>query len=692
MKKRYIILGSGGILLAIGLHLSWPYVTMLREFQLLQEIQDGAVPLSDLPEQILETNAEFITSETPSAVVNYDGVPNPERSAYFGDLHVHTALSFDAYAFGTTSSPSDAYRFARGEAINHPSGFGMQLKRPLDFYGVTDHAMFLGVVQEAADTSTPFSENEVSSYVHNINSGGNIHWTDQSKRYLAFARFLPEMINGIRDGSIDRDEVAKITQDAWADTIAAANTHYEPGVFTTFVGYEYTSSSNDFGNLHRNVIFRSSENLPKEPFSRFHSQNPEGLWDWMDGLREQGVESLAIPHNSNGSNGQMFKLVDWAGDPLDDEYAEQRLRNEPLVEITQVKGTSDTHPLLSKNDEWADFEIMRFRIATTLASEPRGSYVRNAYLRGLGLEEEGTVNPYKFGLIGSSDTHVAAPSLYENDYHAKVGVMDSDPADRGSVPMTGLRESLAKQFMPDFLKSVDGRNYVAARGYEMWGASGLAAVWAEQNTRESIYDAFRRKETFATTGPRIKVRFFAGYDWPEDMLASPDMISEAYSSGVPMGGDLLSDNGKAPKFLVWAVRDSLGAPLQRVQVIKGYVQDGEHHEMVYDVACSDGLQPDPRTHRCADNDARVDLTDCSISADRGTDELIALWEDPEFEASQDAFYYVRALENPTCRWTTWDALKAGVEPRSDLPQTIQERAWSSPIWYVEPSSQTTDVQ
>ncbi|MEM9670062.1 MAG: DUF3604 domain-containing protein [Pseudomonadota bacterium] len=692
VKKRYILIGALVALVAIGFHISSPYLTTLREYQQLQELRDDAIPLSDLPERILDVNQDVMSVSSTRSENAYQGRANPDRNAYFGDLHVHTALSFDAYAFGTTASPSDAYRFARGEAISHPSGFDMQLERPLDFYGVTDHAMFLGVVQEAADTSTEFSKNEISAYVHNINSDGSNHWTDQSRRYLAFARFIPEMIAGIRDGSVDRQEVAQITQDAWADTISAADTYYEPGTFTTFVGYEYTTSSNDFGNLHRNVIFRSSDNLPKEPFSRFHSQNPEGLWDWMDGLRAQGIESLAIPHNSNGSNGQMFKLEDWAGNPLDDEYAEQRLRNEPLVEITQVKGTSDTHPLLSTRDEWADFEIMPFRVATVLESEPQGSYVRDAYLRGLTLEEDGVLNPYKFGLIGSSDTHVAAPSLDEETYHAKVGVLDSNPADRGSVPLTGIRERLANRFLPSLTKEIDGRSYVAARGYDQWGASGLAGVWAEENTREAIYDAFRRKETFATSGPRIKVRFFAGHDWKEDMLQSTTLISNAYASGVPMGGDLLNEDSKHPSFLVWAVRDSLGAPLQRVQIIKGYVRDGEHFETVYDVVCSDGVIPDPETHRCADNGARVDLTDCSISNDRGSDELIQLWRDPEFDPMQDAFYYVRVLENPTCRWSTWDALKLGVSPRSDLPTTIQERAWSSPIWYMNPRSEERVVE
>ncbi|MEM9396507.1 MAG: DUF3604 domain-containing protein, partial [Pseudomonadota bacterium] len=235
---------------------------------------------------------------------------------------------------------------------------------------------------------------------------------------------------------------------------------------------------------------------------------------------------------------------------------------------------------------------------------------------------------------------------------------------------------------PDLTKQLEGRTYVSARGFEQWGASGLAGVWAESNTRESIYEAFRRKETFATTGPRIKLRFFAGYDWDEDLLRSKNLLSTAYDSGVPMGGDVLSKGATAPVFLVWAVADSQGAPLQRTQIIKGTVRDGHHQETVYDVTCSDGLIPDPHTHRCADNGAQVDLSDCSISSDRGDSEMMGLWRDPNFDPLQDAFYYVRVLENPTCRWSTWDALRIGVEPRPDLPRTIQERAWSSPIWYV----------
>jgi len=306
--------------------------------------------------------------DIPPDTFNANPESNAERNAYFGDLHVHTNYSFDAFAFGTVASPYDAYRFARGEAIKHPAGFDVQLGAPLDFYAVTDHAMFLGAVKEAADPTTEFSRYEHVQGLHNLNAPENQTFDSLPQRGEAFGDFLPDSMAMIGAGTLDQALVHKIARDAWSDTIRAAEVFNDPGNFTTFVAYEYTSSTDDRGNLHRNVIFQGADRLPSVPFSRFHSQNPEGLWDWMDGLRQNGIEALAIPHNSNGSNGQMFKLVDWANNPLDEEWARKRIRNEPLVEITQVKGTSETHPLLSDSDEWADFEIMPYRIATTWVS------------------------------------------------------------------------------------------------------------------------------------------------------------------------------------------------------------------------------------------------------------------------------------------------------------------------------------
>lgn len=605
---------------------------------------------------------------------------NEQRNAYFGDLHVHTGYSFDAYVFGNSSTPDDAYRYAKGQALDHPSGYRIQLQQPLDFYAVTDHAMFLGLVRAAADTSTEFSRYEIAEPLHDINAWYNMSEWSIGKRTRNFATFLTAAVGGLLDGSIDSEMTTAVTKSAWRDTIRAADEAYIPGSFTTFAAYEYTTSTDDMGNLHRNVIFRGTDRLPAMPFSRFNSQDPEGLWDWMDGLRDQGIESLAIPHNSNGSNGQMFKLTDWADDPMDDDYTVRRLRNEPLVEITQIKGTSDTHPLLSKNDEWADFEIAPYRVATKLYSEPAGGYVRDGYLRGLQLAAGGVANPYKFGLIGSTDTHNSASSFNEKTYFSKVGLVDGTAELRGSVPASFTYGTIMKKLVPDAVKEVDGKDYLAGSSFEYWSASGLAGVWAEENTRESIYAAFRRKETFATSGPRMKVRFFAGYDFVPNLLDAPQPMASAYRDGVPMGSNLSAVAGREPSFLVWAMADPNGTALQRVQVIKGYLENGEHRERIFDVACSDDLMPDPTTGLCPDNGAAVNLADCSTTGELGAAELKALWQDPEFDPEQEAFYYVRVLENPTCRWSTWDAIREGVEPRSDLPSTIQERAWSSPIW------------
>ncbi|MFT5936377.1 MAG: hypothetical protein ACI85S_001441, partial [Pseudohongiellaceae bacterium] len=590
--------------------------------------------------------AQVVTNAGPSTTSEF----NADRNAYFGDLHVHTMYSFDAFIFGTTSSPSDAYTFAKGGTIQHPAGFDMKLDVPLDFYGVSDHAFYLGVLREMANPDSEISKHEIAEGMSTLG--------DSDDRGSKFSRIL-SFIRSERASEINDPNIVK---SAWDDIIESANRHNDPGNFTTFVAYEYTTTANDGGNLHRNVIFRD-DNVPDLPFSRLDSKNPEDLWQWMDRNRAAGIESLAIPHNSNGSNGNMFMLTDWSGNPLDSAYANQRMRNEPLIEITQVKGTSDTHPALSPNDEWAAFEIMPFMVASQLASQPEGSYVREAYRNGITLQEQQGFNPFKFGVIGSSDTHNATYAGDEDDYWSKVGLRDSDGVKRGSVPLDEPRDN--------------GELY-ADTYYNTWSASGLAGVWAEENTREAIYNAFRRKETFGTSGPRIKARFFSGYDLPE--IDDADLASKAYSGGVTMGSDLLADADRAPSFIAWVARDPNSAPLQRVQIIKGWVENGESQEAVYDVACSDGGIVDPVSHRCPDNGAQVNLADCRISSGLGAAELKASWQDPEYDPTQNAFYYLRAMENPSCRWSTWDAIRAGVEPRSDLAATIQERVWSSPIW------------
>jgi hypothetical protein len=580
-----------------------------------------------------------------------------DRNAYFGDLHVHTRLSFDAYIFNVRASPDDAYRYARGESIAHASGYDVRLvDAPLDFLAVTDHAEYLGVLQAMNDPNNALSR---------ISYAPGLFSREVAKITQAFQR----VGNSLRDGKyIEEMRSPETRTAAWRSVIESAERNYQPGRLTTFIGYEYTSAPHG-KNLHRNVIFRNSR-APDLPFSALESQNPEDLWNWMDAQRRRGIEALAIPHNSNGSDGSMFAQTTWSGQPIDRAYAELRARNEPLTEITQVKGTSDTHPALSPNDEWGNFEIMPTYIGSTqMVTKFEGSYVRRALQQGLLFEETIGANPFEFGLIGASDTHNAAGATREDHFFGKVGVTDGTAERRGAIPAGGRRTW--EGYAPS--------DSVAR--FATWGAAGLAGVWAEENTRESIYAALRRKETFATTGPRMRVRFFAGYDLPADLLNRPDLVRIAYRSGAPMGGSVTARARGAPKFLVWALRDPTAGWLQRVQIIKGWTENGAPKEAVFDVACSDGLAVDPATHRCPPNGAKVDPATCAVSEHKGAVELRSMWTDPTYNPRQHAFYYVRVLENPTCRWSTWDALRNGVPPNPSVPMFIQERAWSSPIWF-----------
>lgn len=578
------------------------------------------------------------------------------RDAYFGDLHVHTMLSFDAYIFGTRATPDEAYEYAKGRRLKHPAGFDMQLNKPLDFLGVTDHGIYMGMIPAMERPDSSVGKHPLSRQIQGAGSA--------AERAGVFQQVRSFIRNPAGDDLFD----PAVVRSAWQDTIEAAERHNDPGRFTAFIAYEFSASGQAQENLHRNVVFRGG--APIMPFTARDSNDPEDLWAWMDAQRADGIESLAIPHNSNGSDGLMFSPTRLDGSPMDSGYADQRMRNEPLVEVTQVKGTSETHPLLSPNDEWAGFELMQTKVGSVEPSRASGSYVREAYRNGLARSVAEGFNPFRFGLIGSSDTHVAAGSYSESDYWSKAGLLDGTPVQRGSVP---LPDSAPEQ--PRYAAS-------AAANLETWGASGLAGVWATENTREALYAAFRRKETFATSGPRMRVRLFAGFDLAP-LVAGSDRIEALYRAAVPMGSDLIGAGKATPEFFVWAIRDPDSAPLQRLQIVKGWVNaDGSTDERIYDVACADGLQVDPDTRRCPDNGATVDLATCEFGSDRGAAELEAVWRDPQFDAQQQAFYYVRVLENPTCRWSTWDALRAGVAPRPGLPATIQERAWSSPIWYA----------
>ncbi len=637
---------------------------------------------------------------------SHQSIPiNIERNAYYGDLHVHTRYSFDAYVFGVTATPDDAYRYAKGEAIKHPLGFDMQLREPLDFYGVTDHGFFMGMIEAYADTSSPASRYPWAKPYHNLNREENLTIDSSNERINIFSASLGKTINNpyplwhpkvIKAWFTRNTQLAlksfdyNIHKSAWEDIATTAEKHNDPGNFTTFIGYEFTSSTPiEGGNLHRNVIFNSNK-IPIRPWTRIDSINPEDLWDWMDNLREKGVDSIAIPHNSNGSNGQMFEVETFRGDAIDSAFSDKRMRNEPIVELTQVKGTSETHPLLSPDDEWANFEIMDRRVGSVppTYSLPAGSYSRDAYLRGLTLEWKGQGNPYKFGVIGSSDTHTGGGAMDEFNYWSKTGILDGTPQGRGSVPLSNDQIQRLKDYSEQYQQPTSTftteQGTYSQTGFDQWGASGLAVAWAENNTREAIFNAFKRKETFATSGSRIAVRFFAGYDMNAINLDSPTLVKSAYARGVTMGADLPAQGSQVPEFIIWAQQDKNAAPLQRVQIIKGWVESGSGtpHEKVYDVACSDNLKVDLKTHRCPDNGARVNIKDCSISNDKGATELKTHWRDPDFDPEIKAFYYVRVLENPTCRWSTWDAIKVGVKPREDLHKTIQERAWTSPIWYI----------
>ncbi len=695
--RNLIILIVGLYILTLGLvyvdvYDSRPLISLFKKMQ-----SDSALEVVD-----------FSVDSTKNS--NSRPMPNKDRNPYYGDLHVHTKYSFDAYVFGVTASPDDAYKYAKGAAVKHPLGYEMKLREPLDFYAVTDHGFYMGMIQAYADTSTDISQNDFAEPFHNLNRLDNLTVESAGERSNIFSSVLgatiikpyPDWHPNLLKAYFSRNTQGAlrsfdydIHKSAWADVARSANEHNDPGNFTTFIGYEFTTSTDiEGGNLHRNVIFESSK-ASIRPWTRIDSINPEDLWTWQDRLREKGVDTISMPHNSNGSNGQMFEMESFKGNALDVEYAEKRMRNEPLVEITQVKGTSETHPLLSPDDEWADFEIMDVRVGSRppTYSKPSGSYVREAYLNGLTLEFTKQGNPYKFGLIGSSDTHVVASSLDESNYWSKVGLLDGDPENRGSVPLKEENVARLEEYMRAFNQPISTvtleQGEYANTGFTQWGASGLAAAWAEENTRESLFAAFRRKETFATTGPRISVRFFGGYNLSSIDLNSESLVNEAYSKGVTMGADLLNNDDQIPEFIVWALRDMNSAPLQRIQIIKGWIDmnSGRPKEKVFDVACSDGLEPDPITNRCPDNGARVNINDCSITSNVGSSELKTVWKDPEFKVDDKAFYYVRVLENPTCRWSTWDAIKSGFKPREGLHETIQERAWSSPIWYIPKQSE-----
>lgn len=548
-----------------------------------------------------------------------------DKFAYFGDLHVHTGWSLDAFAFGVVATPDDAIRFAKGEAIDHVSGTRIQLRTPLDFIAITDHAEYLGVFAAMREKDHPLSK---STLAQDLNSG------EPQRIERGIARMKQSVFKSQPMSEFITED---IIESMWARSVRASDQGNKPGELTSFLAFEWSATPNA-ANLHRNIIFAGGpEAVPPTPFSAHDSQEPTALWNYLDHARIQYGEVLAIPHNPNLSNGLMFPTLGELG-----EDPAQRSRNEPLVEITQIKGSSETHPLLSPNDEWADFELLEELMGGGgVQGSPSGSYARDALKQGLLFSQDGSINPYKLGFVGSSDSHNASSPVEENNYSGKIGRGDGTPQTRregGSINSSNLHYS----------------------------AAGLTGVWAEENTREAIFAALTRRETFATSGTQIRLRF--------DALGNEN-------DRFPMGSILTDSGDKAPQFSARASMDTNSARLQRLQIVKGWLRDGKSMESVIDIACGSGDEPNAGNWRCPDADGAVDMKTCQTDPNAGASQLSVTWQDPDFRPDEQAFYYLRVLEHPSCRWSSWDSIRTGLNTPKGVPSTIQERAWSSPIWY-----------
>jgi hypothetical protein len=591
--------------------------------------------------------------------------PYPEQNypnrVYFGDTHLHTSYSADAGMVGNTLGPDEAYRFAKGEAVTSSTGLKARLARPLDFLVVADHAENLGlapllVAKDPTLMATDFGKALGAKLDAKDPAGAWKLWSDSKA--------------GGKDPLADHQDIYKT---AWARITDLAEKHNEPGRFTAFIGYEWTSNPGK-NNLHRNVVFRGGKKNADTiiPFSNFDSFDPEDLWKWMATYEQRtGEKLLAIPHNGNLSNGLMFDDVTLVSKkPLDRDYVTRRARWEPLYETTQMKGDGEAHPALSPNDEFANFETWDKGQLGPAPKTPEmlpREYTREALKRGLAYEASLGVNPFKFGLIGSTDSHTSLATTTEDNFFGKVAAVEptADPI-RFNETIGGI-----------------GGPPEVAQFARQTSASGLAAVWARENTREALWDAMARKEVYATTGTRLRVRVFGGFDFGAQDLERSDLAANGYAKGVPMGGDLrAAPAGKAPTFLVQAMRDPDGANLDRVQIVKGWLDAaGKTHEKVFDVAWSGSRKPgtDGKLPPVGNT---VNVAEASYTNAIGAPYLTAFWKDPAFSAKERAFYYVRVLEIPTPRWTTFDAKFFKVALPKDVPASIQERAYTSPIWYT----------
>ena len=591
-----------------------------------------------------------------------------DRKAFYGDLHLHTTNSFDAYVLmGTKITPEQAYQFARGDEVDY-LGDKVKRREPLDFLAVTDHSENLGVFNELNDPNSALSKSELGQRIKKLQVNGQLDLSGKSGTDKDVFKLLADLLNPATLKAVPGLDTKALSSSAWQREIDAANHYYEPGKFTTFIAYEWTSMPSG-QNLHRNVIFRG--NTAPNPFTSADSVNPKDLWTWLSKIRGQGYEALAIAHNANASNGLMYDWTQLDGRPIDVAYAVLRRENEPLSEISQNKGTSETHPLLSPEDEFANFEIFDRLLVSPQKSKPGGSYVRDAIGRGLVIDEKIGANPYKDGFVGASDLHGGLSVSSEEDYGGNVGGANIGA---GKTTPEAAKELLSTP------KDTQGFNVTIT------SPGSLTGVWAEQNTRESIFDAFRRKETFATSGTRLRVRLFGGWDFAPGFDKAADAVKTAYATGVPMGSDLPARpaGAKAPSFVVWALKDPNGANLDRVQIIKIWVDHGAQKEKIFDVAF-DPRRAHEASGKLAAVGNTVDLKTATYTNTIGSVALSTVWKDPDFKADQRAAYYVRVLEIPTPRWTTILAVKSHLPLPEQVAATIQERAWSSPIWYTPKS-------
>ncbi len=583
--------------------------------------------------------------------------PNPDKNAYYGETHLHTSWSVDAWLFGNrTTGPDDALKYAQGQTIKHPLGYDIKIETPMDFMGVTDHSEYVGVTKEANTKGSALSKLPEAQPLILKNPN------DQAEIQKVFT-YLVNLLSGPPVKAFMSPQVAG---SIWRENVKIADANNHPGKFTAFCSYEWTAMPNN-QNLHRNVFFRDCAHVPAMPYSALDSSHPEDLWNWMDTQRKAGNDLLAISHNANLSDGLMYPIdVDSYGRPIDAAWATSRDRNERLVEIKQIKGQSETHPLLSPTDEFSNYEIT----VGLLGAKPEdgridritGSYGRQALKDGITMQDVRGYNPYKFGMAGGSDAHNSASPYRQDNFYGGHAQID------GTVD-----------------RRLAGVLAFGTLDVRLENPGGLTGAWAEENTRASIWDAMYRKETFGVSGPHIKVRFFGGWGYGKNALEGNDWIHRSYEGGVPMGSDLRpmpAGKGVAPSFVVWAVKDPTSGSLDRVQIIKGWSKNGQSFEKIYDVAWSGDRKADRWTGRVPAIRSTVDLEKATYTNDVGSTELKTVWMDPDFDASLHAFYYARVLEIPTPRWTLLQAVKAGVPPPDMVPLTGQERAWTSPIWYT----------